>query len=270
MKKGVCFIGLLLILAGCRPGSQPGEEYSGSYPYDLAAEVDGGRMMLSWKRHGEGLISGYNIYVSETPLTGKQAAADPFNTTIFPGDTDPGDGIEHYEAEGLSDDVKYYVSVRLVYPDRSLSRPSEEVVVVCGPRGNIEIYTRYHGGDNGYSFGNDRAVPTDAGDNDLYFYSREGQDFLASPTRLNGFLRATRMVKLGLKGDLDEVRKHLAATDIEPSEERVEISAGDWVLMRTPENRHVLMKILSFIGEGRDRRVRLFFAYSGLEDELVF
>ena len=117
------------------------------------------------------------------------SSVKPFNPTPFPGDTNPDDGVEHFTAEGLQNGVTYYVTIRTVYPDGTLSPPSREVGVVCNPRGEVEISIRYESEHDGYSFAGDRYVRADTDENDLYFFSKDGIDYIASPDRLDGFLK---------------------------------------------------------------------------------
>ncbi|MBU0985528.1 MAG: hypothetical protein KKA42_16765, partial [candidate division Zixibacteria bacterium] len=244
--------------------------------YDISVDVNDEEMLVTWKRHGEGLISGYNIYVSKEPLAAKypdrtlDAEVKAHNHPVFPGDTDPTDGIERYPAGSLENGVRYYVSVRVVFPDRTLSKPTREIEVVCGPRGDVSLVPRYSGDDDGYSFEQNKHVRADASANDLYFYTKDGQDFLASPTRLNGFLRSSKFVVLPFSGDYESVAKELAATKITPTEERVEIKRGDWVLVKCDGDTYALLKIKMMQGTGEKRRVDFWFAYSTLVGELYF
>lgn len=137
------------------------------YPADLTVEPGHQRMAITWKRVGAGLISGYNVYISEEPLTrnslplSQSESAEPFNTAPFPGDTDPADGVERFEAEGMVNGRKYFVTVRIIYPDRSLSKPSNEVMVVCGPRGEISLVARFAGDNDGLAMTTGRSVRAD-------------------------------------------------------------------------------------------------------------
>jgi len=278
MKKAIGVTLLILVSAiGCGPKQTPPSEVSPTvYPYDLSVSAGNHKLELSWKLHGDTLISGYNIYISRSSLeaeypNGKYpSTVKPYNLTIFPGDTNPEDDIEHYDAEGLENGVKYYVTVRTVLPGRSLSKPSNEVAVVAGPRGEITLDSRYQGNHDGYSFEEDDYTGADADNNDVYFYSLEGTDYLASPTRLNGFLRESKFMVLPFRGDMADMFSKVNGSSLNPSEIRAEVSAGSWVLMRTADGANVLLKVLGFNGEGKDRKVELRFAVSGLKGEIFF
>jgi hypothetical protein len=241
-------------------------------PRDIKVEVNDSKLVVSWRPTGDRLISGYNIYISRQPLTDRYpgvnlpATIEPHNQTIFAGDTDPSDGIEHYEALGLHNGVPYYVSVRTVYPDLSLSLPSNEVEVVCGPRGEIELSVRYHGDHDGYSFGQAEYVTADGDANDLYFFSKDGTDFLASPSRLGGFLQQTLFCHVRSGGDLADAEATKAQMRQQPDEERIAITVNDWLWIETADGGQGLLKVLSFNGEGLDRRVSLYYAYMPLPE----
>ncbi len=260
-------------MLGCQPKKGPVPYATGSYPYGLAVQVDNEQIEVSWKRHGDALISGYNIYVSETPVVGEYGDADypePLNLTVFPGDTEPEDGIEHYEAKGLTNGKKYWVSVRVVNPDRSLSKSTVELMAVPAPTGEIGLVPRYKGDRDGYSFWHDRIVQADATENDVYYYFRDGKHFLASPTRLDGFLRQSHLMVLPYRGGFKEVLAKALAGKEKPEQDRIEIGEGDWILMSTADSRYVLLQVLEFAGTDDNPEVRLFFAVSGLQDTIHF
>ncbi|MGD8922455.1 MAG: hypothetical protein PVH24_04340 [Candidatus Zixiibacteriota bacterium] len=278
MKKFaiVSVMGLIAFLAGCGPKKQPVEEAPSSiYPYDLKVEPNDGMLKISWKRAGKGLISGYDIYITPYSLRAEYPNGDypesikPFNQAIFPGDTNPEDNVEHYDAEGLENGVKYYVSVRIVFPSRAMSRATAEVAAVPGPRGEIKLQARYQGEHDGYSFMENTYTRADASDNDVFFYSVDNVDYLASPNRL-GFLRESKFMVLPLQGDIDQVTNKVNNSEFKPSEERVEVSKGDWVLMMTQDDRHVLLHVLEFSGRGKERAIMLYFAVSALKGEIFF
>lgn len=276
MKNLLLLASLSLLLAfGCGPGRETIPELAPErYPFDIATEVDDGMMVVSWKTAGRGLISGYNIYISEDPLLDDSDSlpptAQPHNTTIYAGDTDPDDGIEHYEARGLDNGVLYYVHVRIVYPDQTLSPPTDEVRAVCGPRGEIELAIRYQGDPDGFSFVLNDYVDADDVTNDLYYYSRDAQDYLVAPSELGGFLRANRFGLLDLKGPLDQISEKLPLLSSRPAEIRVEVSVGDWVWVMTPEQQHALVQVTGFTGQADSRRVRLFYAFTPRSGPPVF
>lgn len=267
---------ILTFLVRCVPEKRPEETPGGCYPYEASVEVNSRQMTVTWKTHCSRLMSGYFIYISDEPLANKYPGSElpptitPINHTPFPGDTNPDDGAEHFVAEGLEDGVKYYVSVRVVNPDRTLSKPSNEVAAVCGPRGEIELSIRYKSGRDGFSFEKNDYVRADDLDNDLYFYSKDGTDYLASPNRLDGFLKANRAAVLPLRGEFVQVKTMFPAFDSRPDRDRVAVRTGDWVHILTPDGKSALMKVLSVNGKGERRRIKLFYAFCPLANGAVF
>ena len=275
LLAAVTFAGALVGF-GCGP---PGIEHRVSRdcaPYDLEVEVDDRAMTVMWKSECDRIISGYNVYISERPIAGADPAVtpgesiEPYNQAVFAGDTDPSDGVEHFVAERLENGVRYYVSVRVVFPDRSLSPPSGEVSTVCGPRREIELATRYSSEQDGFSLGKNMYVRADDLSNDLYFYSKDGRDYLASPDRLGGFLRANRFATLPHRGEFDAVKRYLQQGAYPATADRIAVKPGDWLLIATVEKTHALVKVLGFSGHDQGRRVRLFLAYCPAAGELLF
>lgn len=266
----------LVLLIGCAPQKVVREAATVCYPYDLKVEADNRQMTVIWKSNCNRLMSGYYIYISEEPLTDRYSGSElpasvrPFNHIPFPGDTNPEDEIEHFVAEGLDNGVKYFVSVRVVNPDRTLSKPSNEIVTVCGPRGEIELSIRFKSDRDGFSFEKNTYVRADDIDNDMYFYSKDGLDYLASPNRLGGFLKANRFSVLPFKGGFGQVKTELLSLDDKPTRDRVAVSKGDWVHILTSDNKHALVKVLNISGEGGHRSLRLFYAFSPLPHEPLF
>ncbi|MBD3332957.1 hypothetical protein GF356_08900 [candidate division GN15 bacterium] len=256
---------LVLIVGSCGP-DKPGEEKTTRVclPENIRAEASSHAMTIVWDMPCTNLISGYNIYVSEKRLVGEDGVmvenADPFNHPPFPGDKNPDDGTEHFEAEGLDNGVPYYVSVRVVRPDQTLSPPTEEIVVVCGPRGHVDLAIRYSSDNDGFSFVGDSLVRADDLDNDIYYYHKDGVDYLASPKRLNGFLRDTRLQSLSFTGDYDAVAGQVMLLSSVPTEDRIRVEEGDWVRLWTPEGDRVLLQVVGFKGKGDNRSVELFYA----------
>ncbi len=245
-------------------------------PYDLQADASNAKLTVSWKTRGEGLISGYSIYISPELIVGRYpdtmlpSFVHPYNSTPYPGDTNPDDSIEQFVAEGLENGVKYYVSVRVLYPDGRLSLPSNEVAAVCGPRGEMELGVRYSSQQDGFSFDNNGYVSADFAANDLYFYTVDGHDYIASPNRLDGYLRATKFKIVSLPNGLKDAHPGFGQFELPPTADKVEVRPGDWVWARTPEKRSAILQVVNVIGKGNARRVGLTYAYCPLAGELIF
>ncbi len=273
----IAFFTILLLIAGCGPTTKIAEETStGCQPQNVQVEAASQSLDISWKDDCQGLKSGYNIYITDTPLVSKYpdgnipASVRPFNLTTYPGDTNPDDSVEHFVANGLDNGTKYYVSVRVVNADRTMSRASNEVSAIPGPRGEIELSIRYKGGNDGYSFDHNEYVAADASTNDLYYYSAKGVDYLASPDRLNGFLKKNRLAKLSFRGDFAVLRTQIDRIKTTSFEDKVAIAEGDWLLIRTDTKTSALVRVESITGSGDQRKVKLFFAYDPAPGEMIF
>ncbi len=266
---------LVFLMAGCGPSKKTADEAGADcVPYGVQVEVDSELAVVGFKSDCEQLISGYNIYVSRQPLVQQYSGAslpgdiEPHNHPVFPGDTNTEDDAETYEADGLENGVRYFVHVRTVFPGGELSPPSSEVDIVPGPRGEMTLSVRYKSEQDGFSFVRDEYVRADNVDNDLYFYTLEGNDFLASPDRL-GFLRTTKLRVLPHEGTLDEVTTELAGQPV-PDQERVVVEKGDWVQILTEDGTFALVQVQEISGSGDDRSIRMFYAYSPVEGTPAF
>jgi hypothetical protein len=245
-------------------------------PFGLFADVASHRATVNWKTSGGGLIGGYNIYISKDVVVGRYpdtmlpAYVQPYNSEPYPGDTNPDDSVVTYVAENLENGVIYYVSVRVIYRDGSLSMPSNEVAIVCGPRGELELPVRYSSTNDGYSFEKETYVSADSPDNDLYFYAVDDGDYLASPNRLDGFLKATKFKVVSLSAGLKEDLKHSYVFELPPTADKVEIASGDWVWIRMPDKTSALVHVIDLVGKDKGRRAKMSFAYCPLAGQLIF
>ncbi|UCG62780.1 MAG: fibronectin type III domain-containing protein [Candidatus Zixiibacteriota bacterium] len=277
-KRGLVVIAALAMVfsGGCGPKKTGDETSSGCRPRDLQVDVNSGTMDVYWKSNCDRLISGYNIYIAENPLVKEYPgsrlprAVRPFNHQPYSGDTNPDDGLEHFIAEGLENGKKYYVSVRVVNPDLTVSKPSNEVMAVCGPSGEIELSVRYRSEHDGFSFERGEYVRADAVDNDVYFFSDSDGDYLNSPAKLTGFLKENLMAKLSLKGTFRDIRGKISQVTESPDEQKISVGKGDWLLLRTPEGTNAVVNVLEIAGDGQDRRIKLFFTYNPLPGEMTF
>lgn len=240
-------------------------------PYDLSVDVASGKLTAAWKKTGDGLIAGYNIYIATHPLDGKYPdSIKPFNTAPYPGDTNPDDSLETYDAEGLTDGVKYYISVRVIYPNGAMSAPSNEIAAICGYRGEIELNVRFSETNDGFCFAAGKAVRADEPFNDIYLYTKDKVDYLASPSRLGGFLRETKFVQLSVMGRFIQLRESIQKLSATPTEDKVAVKAGHWVLVRTADSSHALIQVLGVSGAGQSRKLKLFIAHCPAKGEMIF
>lgn len=267
---------LIILAAGCGPKKISEEVSSRCQPEDLRVDVNSGTMDVYWKSNCDQLIAGYNIYINEEPVVKKYPGRTlpetvrPFNLEPYAGDTNPDDNVEHFIAEQLENGKKYFVSVRIVNPDLTVSKPSNEVVAVCGPSGEIELPIRYKSSKDGFSFERNEYVSADALENDIYFFSNGEGDYLNSPAKLGGFLKENLLGKLSLKGSFEDIRGRLKNISSKPGEQKVAVKKGEWLHLVTPEGGNAVVKVLDVTGAGAERKIRLFFVYNPLPGELIF
>jgi hypothetical protein len=242
----------------------------------LTAEAGDRSMVVRWRQLGTGSISGYNIFITRGPQVNVAndagAKAAPHNTTVYPGDTNPDDSVIEYTADGLENGVKYHVTVRVVYPDQTMSKTSNEAIVVCGPRGEFTLAARYKSHADGFALASGKQVRADAADNDLYFFTKDGVDYLASPSRLNGYLRKSRFISVDHEGILDQARRKISAGQLrsQKGEERIVVKPGDWVLLLTDEGLSALIHVIALSGVNDARMMRLSYNLCPLAGEAIF
>lgn len=258
------------------PESKPAEiSYPDIYPIDLTAEAGDGSMVVRWRQQGTGTISGYNIFISRESIRGQSTKPNPtvpHNTAVYPGDINPDDSVIEYTAEGLENGVKYYVTVGVVYPDQTMSKRSNEAVVVCGARGEFTLTVRFKSDNDGFSLATGKQVRADASTNDLYMYSKDGVDYLASPSRLDGYLRKSRFVLIGRDGSLEEIRKLVrdGKFSSESGDDKIAVRQGNWVLVRTGEDFSALLHVIEITSVNDSRAVRLSYSFCPLAGEMIF
>lgn len=151
----------------------------------------------------ERILRGFNVYVSSTPLNRRfpdtilPPSIQPFNNEVYPGDTLGNPNRETFALENIANAVPHYIHVRVVYIDGRLSMPSNEIEVICYQQGTVELTASFSGSRDGFSFRKNAYCRTDDLDNDIYFYSKNGQDFLCSPSRLGEVNRNTKLYPAG-------------------------------------------------------------------------
>lgn len=278
-----CYIANLLIVAaiidlvvGCAPSMRgirtTTEECA---PCNLIIKPDDHKLSLKWDINcPEGtILSGYFIYLREKPIYEKYhstlppSSIKPFNPTPYPGDTDPEDNFETMMIENLDNGVEYFVSVRTVFPDKTISVSSNEVSVICRPEGEFELAFRYAGLNDGFSFALGQPIRADGDANDLYFFSKDGFDFIASPNRLNGFLRKSEFYSLGKTKDIYE---HPELNLDIPSVEKMPIFEGESYLIKTADNNYAKIRIEKISGENKERTLRITYIYQTARNLMRF
>ncbi|RKX17845.1 MAG: hypothetical protein DRP35_10235 [Candidatus Zixiibacteriota bacterium] len=270
------FIIMCVVIFGCGPKKITDEQANSCYPQNLRIESHNEKLTVIWDMKCDHLYTGFNIYISEKPIREKYngnipETFEPFNTSPFKGDTNPSDGVEHFEAEGLENGKIYYVTATVLYTNLTNSILSNEAKAVCGPHGEISLSVRYSDEHDGFSFDKNQIVRADNVDNDIYYFHKNGENYLNSPNRLDGFLKENKFSLLPFKGDLVDVKQKVNINkSYQLTSDRIKVKKGDWVQLVTSDNKYALIKVLGFTGTDKDRRIKLFYAYSTVANELIF
>jgi hypothetical protein len=283
MRKLAIISLALLIIIQCAPPSKmekPSEEgkitiSTPCSPSGLTVKPDDQKIFLRWETNcAEAvLLSGYNIYILNKPLEPKYFTAPPpssikpHNPVPYPGDTDPESKFETMTVENLENGKEYYITVRSVYPDGGTSGSSNEVNIICRPEGTFDLAFRYAELNDGFSFALKKAVRADASANDIYFFQKDGFDFIASPDRLNGFLRKSQIFSLGKTENIYQYPKFNLDT---PSADKLPVLAGESYLIKTADGNFAKIRIDSMSGEGKDRILKISYIYQTVKGLIRF
>jgi hypothetical protein len=267
---------LVLMTAGCGP---PREKIqllrTICTPSNLVVKSGDQKIYLKWDTNCSDsvLISGYYIYLENYPLYDRfydrlpPSQIVPFNLAPYPGGTEPEDAFETMEITNLPNGVEYYVSVRTVFPDRSLSYSSNEVSVICRPEGEFTLAFRYTDLNDGFSLKTAQPVRADDELNDLFFFNKDGVDYLESPHRLNGFLRKSLFYSLGKTRDIYQY----TSFDIDiPPIERMPVREGESYLIKTADGNYAVLRIEKISGTGKERSLNIKYIYQTVEDLIRF
>lgn len=275
MKKLSILILISAVLLQCGPPKTVEEViYRVCAPENLTARAGDRSVFLKWETPCPDSIrvAGYNIYISDIPLDKYRFKELPtryasFNSAPYPGDANPEKNFETMEIAGLENGVKYYVSIRTVYTDGILSAASNEVEVITRPEGQFDLAYRYTGQNDGFSFVEGTAVPSDGDKNDLYFFVADGMDFLASPHRLNGFIRQSAFYSLGATTDIYQYQT--INLDIEPVD-RIPIQTGESYLIKTADGNYAKIRVEGADGLNKQRVLHVRYIYQTIRDLMRF
>ena len=205
---------LALLLSACAPPPKPSESPKPAeavttrlcLPHDLTVEGRASHTArIAWNPGCSEvrILRGFNIYLSTAPLAAKFPGPDlpdtilSFNREVYPGDTLGNPDRETYTLDSIPNAIRFFIHARAVNIDNTLSLPTNEVQLICYPQGVIELEESFSGRRDGFSFSEENYCRTDALANDLYFYHRNGDDFLCSPSRLGPVNRPTKIYDAG-------------------------------------------------------------------------
>ncbi len=267
----------ILFSAGCGPSVKPAKEYAGDvcFPSNLQVQPGDHKVSLRWNTNCDDstLLTGYYIYLTKEPIPEKiltqppPETLEPFNNSAYPGDTDPETAYETMTIDNLDNGVEYYISVRTVYPDYTQSVSSEQISFIPRPEGSFTLGIRYSDFKDGFSFSMGEHVEADRLENDLYYYAKDGFDYLASPHRLNGFLRETNFYSLGSTESIYDYDS--LELDYEPVS-RIPVAEGHSYLVETEDNRYAKIRIKNIAGSGDKRKLSISYIYQPAENTMVF
>ncbi|HDL02780.1 MAG TPA: hypothetical protein ENH25_01460 [candidate division Zixibacteria bacterium] len=258
---------IIFIAIGCGPPKKALKiSPTACAPSNLTVRPNSRQLFIKWDTECPDsiLLSGYYIYLSEKPLYEKYGMGKPprkvkpFNEAVYPGDTDEEDRFETITIENLDNGTEYFVSVRTVYADQSVSVSSNEVGVICRPEGIFDLAYRYSDLNDGFSFAEGTSTRADGEKNDLYFYHQGGFDFIASPQRLNGFIRKSKFYSLGKSENIYQY------PDLEldiPPVEKMPVKEGESYLIKTADGNYAKIRVEKISGEGKQRVLTLSYIY---------
>ncbi len=276
MKILLIIAACTLLVIGCGPPRPSGKlALTECAPTNLTVQANDSILYLKWDTNcPEDIVtSGYSIYIEESPIYEKYGKLslpkniERFNHILYPGDTDPITSYETMTINNLTNGVDYYVSVRTVFPDKTMTVSSNEVSIMCRPEGEFELDFRYAGQNDGFSFKTGLTVRADGEQNDLYFYHKEGFDFIASPTRLNGFIRESKFYSLGKTKDIYQYPE--LDLNFEPLE-KIPVKVGESYLILTADGTYAKIRIEDASGENKERKLKVKYIYQTIKGLMRF
>jgi hypothetical protein len=222
--------------------------------------------LIAWNPGCPGLriLRGFNIYVSPIPLTEKYPGnrlpddVHPYNGEIYPGDTLGNPQWETYAIEDLDNATQYYVHVRDLYTDGTLSPPSNELPLVVYARGAFTLAPSFTGDHDGFDFSAAEYCRADAPENDIYFYNKDNEDFLCSPARLGPVNRDTKIYSVGTGAP---PKDWAAMKPDDKFTDRASIRKGAVYILITADGYPVKLEVESATGNDDDRKITFDYIY---------
>lgn len=249
-----------LVMVACGPKTQTVlDESKLCTPQALTIDSTGSHLVrIAWNPGcpGTRIMRGFQIFLSPTPLVSKYPGREmpesipSYNKELYPGDQEGREDRETFKFEDLPLSERYYVHVRVVNSDGSYSLPTNEIEVVSQPQGIIRLGASYSGTNDGFSFVRDAYCGTDDAENDMYFYHKDGVDYLCSPSRLSAVNR-NNAIFVGTPGS--SAGNLQAAEPTGDPREKVEMRPGGIYLIETEDGHLVRVKLLKLEGAGDDR-----------------
>ncbi len=236
-------------------------------PSNLTVTPGDHTLLLRWDTNCPDsiILSGYNIYVLPYPIYDSlhnfilPDSIQPVNTLPYPGDTNPEDSYETMSLTDLKNGVEYFVTVRTVFPDRTVSASSNEVSAFCRPEGEFTLDMRFVDEHDGFIFAKGEYARADSDKNDILYYRAGTTDYISSPWRLNGYNRKTFFYALGKTKDIYQYDS-LDLADENPVD-KMPIFPGESYLVKTADNCYAKIRVENTVGENRERKVHFRYIY---------
>jgi hypothetical protein len=264
-SAAIFFLAAILLSCGPKP-KQKTEVEERCIPSGLTIDSTASSYaVIAWNPGCPGLriLRGFNIYVAPRPLVSEYSGTDlpddikPYNREVYPGDTLGNPERESYAIENLDNAAQYYVHVRDVYIDGTLSPPSNEIPLVVYSQGQFTLSPSYTTDHDGFDFAAGDYCRADALNNDVYFYSKDGADYLCSPARLGPVNRDTKILSVGTAAPANWA-------DMKPNDEfseRVPLRDGGVYILITADGYPAKLTVQSMTGSGDERRVTFDYIY---------
>lgn len=184
----------MMMSCGPKPVSDT-ETVTPNIPYALKAITASESATISWQINLQDAskISGYNIYVADSP----NSESELFNSAPYPGDTDDDVTRETYLIPRLENGHRYFVSVRTVFSDGSLSKPTSIVSFLPLAQGKLTISQNYNTDHSGFCFATEKYSRARDFENDIYIFATKTKSGISSPSRLHSSLRNTKISNAG-------------------------------------------------------------------------
>jgi hypothetical protein len=262
----IIFISALLIACGPKTGVDLSEGKSCN-PHSLEIDSTGSHYTrIAWNPGCPGvrIMQGFNIYLLPTPIVDQYSGHDlpesikPYNKEPYPGDPEGNEKYETFEFKDIPLAERYYAHVRVINSDGTLSLPSNEIEIIQMPQGIINLGTSYSGDNDGFSFEIDDYCGTDDVENDLYFYSKDGIDYLCSPARISAINRANKIYSLGQGESLGDVSKISSRGE---ASEKIAMNPGGIFVIETEEGHLAKIRLVRMTGSGNSRTAEFEYYY---------
>lgn len=272
MKKriGVILFCVLFIFSLLSCGPKQAIETEAQYscqPRGLVIEsISSKYAKIAWNPgcRGTRILRGFNIYLLPEPLDQMSSngelpdGIEPFNKLIFPGDTESNPNRETYEIRGIENSVIYFAHVRTVNSNGSLSKPSNEIELVCIAKGEIALGLSHTGSNDGFSLAKAEYCSTNDLANDFYVFENDSWFYLCSPSRLSPVNRNTRIYDLGSANQLGDLP---IDSPVGEGEEKVRAVNMGLYLIVTEEGHQAKLRMKYASGNGNKKRIYFEYIY---------